>query len=219
PCGECGSEDFEQDPDVLDTWFSSQLWPFSVFGWPEETEDYREFYPTDTLVTGYDILFFWVARMIMAGIHFTGRAPFSVVHLHGLVRVGGAKMSKTRRNVIDPPEAIAEFRADAVRLTVAPAAASGPRAPASADGAPEGLAAGVSPAALEDARETARGVLARCLADSLALLHPFMPFVTEEIWEKMTGESGTLIIAAYPQGDDALADEPAERVVEALRSV
>ena len=317
-CEECGSGDFEQDPDVLDTWFSSQLWPFSVFGWPEETEDYREFYPTDTLVTGYDILFFWVARMVMAGIHFTGRAPFSVVHLHGLVRVGGEKMSKTRGNVIDPLEAIAEFGADAVRFTLAAAAASGPTvsvergrmagsrnfatklwnaarftlsqieekgvprslegrakslpdrwilsrlnrtaqsvnkqladfrfdeaaqaiyaflwhelcdgylemvkpllsAPRpSAAGAPEGPAAGVSPGALEEARETARGVLARCLADSLALLHPFMPFVTEEIWEKMTGESGTLIVAAYPQGDQALADEPAERVVEALRSV
>ena len=74
-CEVCGSESLEQDPDVLDTWFSSQLWPFSVFGWPEETADFQEFYPTDTLVTGYDILFFWVARMIMAGLHFTGRAP------------------------------------------------------------------------------------------------------------------------------------------------
>jgi valyl-tRNA synthetase len=312
-CEVCGSENFEQDPDVLDTWFSSQLWPFSVFGWPEETEDYREFYPTDTLVTGYDILFFWVARMIMAGIHFTGRAPFSVVHLHGLVRVGGEKMSKTRGNVIDPLEAIVEFGADAVRFTLAAAAASGPTvsvergrmagsrnfatklwnaarftlsqieekgAPRSLEGrakslpdrwilsrlngtaqavnrhlagfrfdeaaqaiyaflwhelcdgylemvklllsagrAADGGPADAAPEGAEDAKETARGVLARCLADSLALLHPFMPFVTEEIWEKMMGESGTLIVAAYPQGDPALADEPAERVVEALRAV
>jgi valyl-tRNA synthetase len=300
-CETCGSEALEQDPDVLDTWFSSQLWPFSVFGWPEETEDYREFYPTDTLVTGYDILFFWVARMIMAGIHFTGRAPFSVVHLHGLVRVGGEKMSKTRGNVIDPLEAIGEFGADAVRFTLAAAAASGPTvsvergrmagsrnfatklwnaarftlgqienkgaAPSLeelarslpdrwilsrlnrtaqavnrnlagfrfdeaaqavyaflwhelCDGYLEMVKPLLGPRGGEKgARETARAVLARCLSDSLALLHPFMPFITEEIWEKMTGRPGTLIVAPYPQGDDALRDEPAEKVVEAMRAV
>ena len=124
-CPKCGAAPIEQDPDVLDTWFSSQLWPFSVFGWPEDTPDLEEFYPTDVLVTGYDILFFWVARMIMAGLHFTGTAPFSTVHLHGLVRIGGEKMSKTKGNVIDPLEAIAEFGADAVRFTLACAAASG----------------------------------------------------------------------------------------------
>ena len=300
-CEVCGSDSFEQDPDVLDTWFSSQLWPFSVFGWPEETEDFREFYPTNTLVTGYDILFFWVARMIMAGIHFTGRAPFSVVHLHGLVRVGGEKMSKTRGNVIDPLEAIAEFGADAVRFTLASAAASGPTVsversriagsrnfatklwnaarftlgqiedksvPGSLEGREKSLPdrwilsrltaaarevnrnlAGfrfdeaaqavygflwhelcdgylemVKPLlsardGQEAGKETARAVLARCLSDSLALLHPFMPFVTEEIWEKMTGRSGSLIVAAYPQGDDAFRDEAAERIVEAARAL
>jgi valyl-tRNA synthetase len=256
-----------QDPDVLDTWFSSQLWPFSVFGWPEQTADLQEFYPTDVLVTGYDILFFWVARMIMAGLRFTGKAPFSTVHLHGLVRVGGEKMSKTRGNVIDPLEAIEEFGADAVRFTLASAASSGPTvsvergrmagsrnfatkvwnaarltlshlgrggwteepreagplslpdrwilarlSAACADtnrhlegfrldeaaGAIYGffwhdlcdgylemvkpvLAAPETPAA-----RAARSVLRRCLRDSLALLHPFMPFLTEEIWEKLT---------------------------------
>jgi len=311
-CEVCGSEAFEQDPDVLDTWFSSQLWPFSVFGWPEETEDFKEFYPTDTLVTGYDILFFWVARMIMAGLHFTGRAPFSVVHLHGLVRVGGEKMSKTRGNVIDPLEAIAEFGADAVRFTLASAAASGPtvsversrmagsrnfatklwnaarftlgqiegkvipdslegrqmslpdrwilsRLSATArkvnrdlagfrfDEAAQSIYAfvwhelcdgylemvkpllsssakasedqGSRAAGEETAKETSRAILARCLSDSLALLHPFMPFVTEEIWEKMTGRPGTLIAAAYPQESEALRDDAAERVVEALRAL
>ncbi|HJW14367.1 MAG TPA: valine--tRNA ligase [Thermoanaerobaculia bacterium] len=310
-CEVCGSDRFEQDPDVLDTWFSSQLWPFSVFGWPEETEDYKEFYPTDTLVTGYDILFFWVARMIMAGLRFTGRAPFSVVHLHGLVRVGGEKMSKTRGNVIDPLEAIAEFGADAVRFTLASAAASGPsvsvergrmagsrnfatklwnaarftlgqvdekeaprplegrakslpdrwilsRLTATADAVNRNLGAFrfdeaaqavyrfvwhelcdgylemVKPllsasarTAADDAgrdgrgdeKETARAVLTRCLADSLALLHPFMPFVTEEIWEKLTGRPGTLIVAPYPEADPSLRDETAERIVEALREV
>src|SRR5260221_5994299 len=115
-CDECGSAEFEQDPDVLDTWFSSQLWPFSVFGWPEKTEDYREFYPTDTLVTGYDILFFWVARMIMAGIPFTGPPPLFVVHLPGLLRVGGGKMFQTPGHVIDPPPAGAPFGAGAPRV-------------------------------------------------------------------------------------------------------
>ncbi len=298
-CETCGSEKLEQDPDVLDTWFSSQLWPFSVFGWPEETPDLAAFYPTDTLVTGYDILFFWVARMIMAGLHFTGRAPFSVVHLHGLVRVGGEKMSKTRGNVIDPLEAIAEFGADAVRFTLASAASSGPTVsversrmsgsrafatkvwnaarftlvaidgrsvPANLAGRKlslpdrwilsrlsacaadagrhlsdyrfdeaaqaiysfvwrdlcDGYLEMVKPLLSggdEAGKETARGVLARCLADSLALLHPFMPFVTEEIWEKMSGRPGSLIVAAYPQGDDALRDTPAEKVVEAMRAI
>ena len=115
-CATCGSGKLEQDPDVLDTWFSSQLWPFSVFGWPEQTPDLADFYPTDVLVTGYDILFFWVARMIMAGLRFTGKAPFRTVHLHGLVRVGGEKMSKTKGNVIDPLEVIEEFGADARAL-------------------------------------------------------------------------------------------------------
>jgi valyl-tRNA synthetase len=125
-CPTCGLKELTQDPDVLDTWFSSQLWPFSVFGWPDQTKDLDEFYPTDVLVTGYDILFFWVARMIMAGLYFTKKAPFHTVHLHGLVRVGGEKMSKTKGNVIDPLEAIGEFGADAVRFTLAAAASAGP---------------------------------------------------------------------------------------------
>jgi len=300
-CGTCGSERLLQDPDVLDTWFSSQLWPFSVMGWPEDTRDLREFYPTDTLVTGYDILFFWVARMIMAGLQFTGKAPFSVVHLHGLVRVGGEKMSKTKGNVIDPVGAIGEFGADALRFTYASAASSGTtltlereRLSGSRNFAtkiwnaarftlgqlegksvPEGLsgralslpdrwilsrlaaAAGevnrhlaafrfdeaaqavyafvwhelcdgylemVKPVLSrkegnEAARETVRGVLHRCLSDSLALLHPFMPFVTEEIWEKLTGRPGTLIVSSYPIGDPAWTDPRAETAVEALRAV
>ncbi len=298
-CATCGSGRLEQDPDVLDTWFSSQLWPFSVFGWPEKTQDLEDFYPTDVLVTGYDILFFWVARMIMAGLRFTGQAPFHTVHLHGLVRVGGEKMSKTRGNVIDPLEAIAEFGADAVRFTLASAASSGPTVsvergrmagsrnfatklwnaarftlaqleggPAAQDLAARALSmpdrwilsrfettaadvnrhlqsfrfdeaagaiyaflwhelcdgylemvkpvlAGGDPAA----SETARGVLRRCLEGSVALLHPFMPFLTEEIWEKLTGRAGTLIVSAYPLGDGPWRDAAAESAVEALRAV
>ncbi|MBI3240718.1 MAG: valine--tRNA ligase [Chloroflexi bacterium] len=118
-CAHCGSSKIEQDPDVLDTWFSSGLWPFSTLGWPEETEDLKYFYPTSTLETGYDILFFWVARMIMMGIEFTGQAPFDTVYLHGLVRDGdGRKMSKTLGNVIDPVEVMDQFGTDALRFTL-----------------------------------------------------------------------------------------------------
>ena len=298
-CATCGSVKLEQDPDVLDTWFSSQLWPFSVFGWPEQTPDLADFYPTDVLVTGYDILFFWVARMIMAGLRFTGKAPFSTVHLHGLVRVGGEKMSKTKGNVIDPLEAIAEFGADAVRFTLASAASSGPtvsvergrmagsrnfatklwnaarftlgqlegkstpdelsgrvlslpdrwilsRLDATASDVNRHLeefrfdeAAGaiygflwhelcdgylemVKPVLSgEDvmAAESARGVLKHCLGGALALLHPFMPFLTEEIWEKLTDRPGSLIVAPYPQGTGGWKDPEAESAVEALRAI
>jgi valyl-tRNA synthetase len=298
-CATCGSGSLEQDPDVLDTWFSSQLWPFSVFGWPEQTQDLKDFYPTDVLVTGYDILFFWVARMIMAGLRFTGKAPFSTVHLHGLVRVGGEKMSKTKGNVIDPLEAIQEFGADAVRFTLASAASSGPTvsvergrmagsrnfatklwnaarftlAQLEGKSVPEDLAgralslpdrwilsrldatAGAVNRHLEEFRfdeaagaiyeflwhelcdgylemvkpvlsgsdaaaaESARGVLQRCLEGSLALLHPFMPFLTEEIWEKLTGRAGTLVVAPYPDSTGRRADPEAESAVEALRAI
>ncbi len=118
-CAHCGSPKIEQDPDVLDTWFSSSLWPFSTLGWPEDTEDLRYFYPTTMMETGYDILFFWVARMIMMGLEFTGEPPFQTVYLHGLVRVDhGRKMSKTLGNVTDPLEVMDEFGTDALRFTL-----------------------------------------------------------------------------------------------------
>ncbi len=300
-CPACGASPLVQDPDVLDTWFSSQLWPFSVFGWPEKTKDFEQFYPTDVLVTGYDILFFWVARMIMAGLHFTGVAPFSTVHLHGLVRIGGEKMSKTKGNVIDPLEAIAEFGADAVRFTLASAASSGATvsvergrmsgsrnfatkvwnlagfALGHIDGSPEvgdlasrelsvpdrwilsrlsgaaravnrhlsefrfdeaagaiysfvwhelcdGYVEMVKPVLAgregdDAARDTARGVLRRCLEDSLALLHPIMPFITEEIWEKTTGRRGTLIASPFPTGEGIPVDADSEKTVEAVREI
>jgi valyl-tRNA synthetase len=117
---QAGTDALTQDPDVLDTWFSSALWPFSTLGWPQDTADLRKFYPTTVLVTGFDILFFWVARMAMMGLHFTGRVPFGRVHLTGLVRdAEGQKMSKTKGNVLDPEELIAEYGADAVRFTLA----------------------------------------------------------------------------------------------------
>jgi valyl-tRNA synthetase len=124
-CAECGAA-VTQDPDVLDTWFSSALWPFSTLGWPEDSEDMRAFYPTSVLITGFDILFFWVARMIMMGCHFTGKAPFAKVHLTGLVRdERRQKMSKTKGNVMDPLELVQQFGADAVRFTLAALASPG----------------------------------------------------------------------------------------------
>ncbi|MGC8916053.1 MAG: valine--tRNA ligase [Thermoanaerobaculum sp.] len=124
-CETCGAA-VEQDPDVLDTWFSSALWPLSTLGWPEETEDLKAFYPTQLLITGFDILFFWVARMIMMGYHFRGKPPFLQVHLTGLVRdAQGQKMSKTKGNVMDPLDLVRTYGADAVRFTLAALASPG----------------------------------------------------------------------------------------------
>ena len=118
-CPKCGGSRLEQDPDTLDTWFSSALWPFSTLGWPDKTADLDYFYPTSTLVTGYDIIFFWVARMIFSAVEHTGKAPFDTVLIHGLVRdAQGRKMSKSLGNGIDPMEVIDEFGADALRLTL-----------------------------------------------------------------------------------------------------
>ncbi|MFQ5904845.1 MAG: valine--tRNA ligase, partial [Candidatus Binatia bacterium] len=125
-CTQCGGSAFLQDPDVLDTWFSSALWPFSTLGWPERTGDLKTFYPTSVLVTGFDILFFWVARMIMMGLKFMGDVPFRDVYIHALVRdQEGQKMSKSRGNVIDPLEVMSRYGTDAFRFTLASLAAMG----------------------------------------------------------------------------------------------
>jgi valyl-tRNA synthetase len=125
-CSKCGSARLTQDPDVLETWFSSALWPFSTMGWPDDTPDYRKYYPTSLLITGYDILFFWVARMIMMGLKFTGNVPFRQVCLHSLVRnAEGQKMSKSKGTGIDPVELNEKFGTDAMRFTLASMAAPG----------------------------------------------------------------------------------------------
>jgi len=119
-CATCGSTKLAQDPDVLDTWFSSGLWPFSTLGWPEETPDFKAYYPTSLLITGYEILFFWVARMIMLGLHFTGKVPFRAVYLHSIVRTpNGEKMSKSKGTGIDPIDVNRRFGTDAMRFTLA----------------------------------------------------------------------------------------------------
>ncbi len=125
-CPKCGSTTLEQDPDVLDTWFSSQLWPFVTLGWPEDTPDFKTYYPTSLLITGYEILFFWVARMAMMGIHFTGKAPFRTVYLHSIVRTSdGQKMSKSKGTGIDPIDVNRKYGTDAMRFTLATMAAPG----------------------------------------------------------------------------------------------
>ncbi|HEX8411848.1 MAG TPA: valine--tRNA ligase [Thermoanaerobaculia bacterium] len=300
-CRECGAP-VTQETDVLDTWFSSGLWPFSTMGWPDETPDYDVFYPTDTLITGFDILFFWVARMIMMGLRFTGQAPFSQVFLNGLVRdENGQKMSKSKGNVIDPLDVVDEVGADALRFTLA-IAATGRDIPLGKSRI-AGYSAFVNKiwnasrfalmhidVDLSDAghidrdnlrtverwilsrlntvtaevnkqlsvfrfdeaastlyqffwhefcdwyiemakpvllgkhgsdrdRNLAKRVLLEVLDRSLRLLHPFMPFVTEEIWQKLGGVEPSIMIAPYPVPEDVLEDPDAERLVNAAKAV
>ena len=305
-----GTDRLRQDEDVLDTWFSSALWPFSTLGWPDETVDLATFYPTSVLITGFDILFFWVARMAMTGLHFTGRSPFARVHLTGLVRdAEGVKMSKTKGNVLDPEDLVNEYGADAVRFTLAlldspgrdipldPERMAGYRAfgnkiwnatrfalgkvgEAKVQKAidPAGLAVperwilsrlaatarevdakleafrfdeachalyhffwsdfcdwsievakpALPPDSGEAPRPRAAEVLLTVLERALRLLHPVMPFLTEELWQKLPGARqaagvDSICLAPYPKPDDFAVDAEAERemawIVEAATFV
>ena len=302
-CPKCGGHHLTQDPDTLDTWFSSALWPFSTLGWPEKTDELEYFYPTSTLVTGYDIIFFWVARMIFSGVEHMGKAPFDTVFIHGIVRdAQGRKMSKSLGNGIDPLLEIDKYGADALRFTLATGNSPGndmrytpEKVEASRNFAnklwnaarfvlmnlddnepapyiPEGLALedkwilsiynrvvrevtdnlekfelGIAVQKLydfiwdifcdwyielakarligedEQAKKTARGVLCYVLSGTLKLLHPFMPFITEEIWQTLPHEGETIMLADFPEYCEALnfAAEEAEfsRVMEAVRAI
>jgi valyl-tRNA synthetase len=280
-----------RDEDVLDTWFSSALWPFSTLGWPERTPELERFYPTSVLVTGFDIIFFWVARMLMMGLHFMGDVPFREVMIHGLVRdERGKKMSKTLKNVIDPLELADAYGADALRLALLASTAQGrdirfgpsrvegyrnfvtklwnaarflelneacradgfdpascrqtlnrwivgetARAAAAATGAIGAyrfndaalglyrfvwdsfcdwwveLAKPLLAGADADARAETRATGAWVLAQALHLLHPMAPFVTEELWQRLFGAPGGMLIGApWPELDAALVDPAAE---------
>lgn len=274
-CSACGSKDLVRETDVLDTWFSSALWPFSTMGWPEQTALLKTFYPTSVLVTGFDILFFWVARMMMMGIHFMGDVPFEDVYVHALVRdEDGKKMSKSKGNVIDPIVVIDKYGTDAFRFTLAAFAAQGRDIKMSEkrvegyrhfvnklwnaarftlmhiDQAPESIHPESLPdrwilsrlcrvtetvqnaldnykfneaaSALyqfiwhefcdwyleaikpilygkmgEDAKKSTEGILWQILRNTLIILHPFMPFVTEEIWHKLPGSKDSILKASY----------------------
>lgn len=289
-CPGCHSRKLTQETDVLDTWFSSALWPFSTLGWPDETDELKTFYPTSVLVTGFDILFFWVARMMMMGIHFMDEVPFRDVYIHALVRdAEGKKMSKSKGNVIDPLEVMDRFGTDAFRFTLAAFAAQGRDIKLSEerilgyrhfvnkiwnasrlvlmnlDGgnisekrkelftlpdrwilARVGQVSREVSRALEEYRfndaagscyqfvwhefcdwylemaklgiysddervkENTKAVLADVLKAILKLLHPFMPFVTEEVWQLLPGNETSIMVADFPE---ASADDSAEKAL------
>jgi len=286
-CPKCNAP-LRQDPDVLDTWFSSGLWPFSTLGWPDQTDDLKHFYPTTLLITGFDILFFWVARMAMLGIEFMGDVPFRQVYIHGLVRdAEKQKMSKTKGNVIDPLVVTEEYGTDAVRMALLSGAAPGTdiafgveRIDASRafankiwnaarfllsnlenDTADDAGAPGVEDrwirsrfnacarqmnAAIEtyryhEAAQTARHFIWDDFCDwyielkkirggwrwirdtfeqTLRLLHPLMPFLTEELWHRLEerGEA-SISLQPYPAYDATLDDPAAEAEIELLQSI
>jgi len=302
-CPRCGSGRLVQEEDVLDTWFSSALWPFSTMGWPDHTPLLKTFYPTSVLVTAFDILFFWVARMMMMGLHFMQAVPFRDVYIHAIVRdEEGQKMSKSKGNVIDPLEIIERYGTDAFRFTLAAFAAQGrdikmsdkrvegyrhfinklwnaarftlmnldrrypipapgrlsvvdrwilsrlSRTTAEVSQALDAYRFNDAAAALyrfvwhefcdwyleaikptlqgmrgADAREASLAVLGRALQDALILLHPFVPFVTEEIWHKLPQTDGSIMRAAFPAGRTEagalLPDAEAEAEMELLIDV
>ncbi len=293
-CPKCASAHLRQDEDVLDTWFSSALWPFSTLGWPNETEDLKYFYPTNMLVTGYDIIFFWVARMIFSGIDQMGETPFDTVLIHGLVRdEKGRKMSKSLGNGVDPLEMIDQYGADALRFSLAMGVSPGndtrfstekvesarnfankvwnasrfvlmntaeresitpaelllpdewilsrfQKAAEEIGGHMEGGDFGMAAQKIYDfawsefcdwyielskgrlmgedeaQKRNVRAVLLHVLEGLLKLLHPFMPFLTEEVYQHLPGKDGMLIVAKWPTPEPAFAFEKQEQQMEGL---
>ena len=298
-CAKCGSAKIEQDPDTLDTWFSSGLWPHSTLGWPDDTEDLRYFYPTSVMNPGYEILFFWVARMIMLGIENTGEIPFHTVYLHGLIRdEKGDKMSKTKGNVVDPLNLLEEYGTDALRFALTTGTSPGNDSRLSMDKMEAGrnfanklwnatrfVVRSLGPGAridreinrdglpvedrwiLSRLNRTIAGVvglmddfqfgeaqrqihdflwgdycdwyielakirlqandasplpiLVHVLEKSARLLHPFMPFLTEELWQNLKKyakwlDNESIMVAAYPESDEAMLDPAAEAEIEAV---
>ena len=297
-CEHCHSKHITQEEDVLDTWFSSALWPFSTLGWPDEnSEDFKYFYPTDVLVTGYDIIFFWVARMIFSGCEHTGKPPFHTVFIHGLVRDDkGRKMSKSLGNGIDPLEMAEKYGADALRFNLITGNSPGNdmrfyvekceamrnfankiwnasrfvmmnltitenklpdtlepedkwilcRLGEVINEVTENMEAyelGVASAKVYDfiwsdycdwyieltkarlqgedegAKVQAQQVLVYVLTETLKLLHPFMPFITEEIWQALPHEGDFLMLQSWPKADPAWADVKAKESMEAVMDV
>jgi valyl-tRNA synthetase len=305
-CTKCGSSKLTQETDVLDTWFSSGLWPFSTLGWPDQTQDLKTFYPTSVLVTGFDIIFFWVARMMMLGLKFMGEVPFRHVYIHALVRdERGQKMSKSKGNVVDPLELMSTFGTDAMRFTLTALSAMGRdirlsadritgyrnfankvwnaarfvlmnevRSPESRVQSSKGLglvdrwilsrlqrAIGEVRQALDEyrfnevaaslyqfiwhefcdwylelskialeggdakAQAHAKQTLATVLDSALRLLHPLMPYITEEVWHALHPDraADSIMIQSYPKVDPTLIDEDAERrmtlLMDTIRAV
>ena len=292
-CPKCGGTHIHQEEDVLDTWFSSALWPFSTLGWPDKTKELEYFYPTSTLVTGYDIIFFWVARMIFSGVEHMGETPFKTVYIHGLVRdAQGRKMSKSLGNGIDPLEVIDQYGADALRFTLATGNSPGndmrfsdERVQASRnfcnkiwnasrfiqmnltidkDKAVElpaelaledkwiiskfntlvadvtrnidqyelGLAASklndfiwenfcdwyieIAKTRLQTGDENVQKVLCYVLSGAMQLLHPFMPFITETIWQALPHEGPSVMVSKWPEYDEKLNFSVEEAQMESL---
>ena len=284
-CPKCGGTHLTRDPDTLDTWFSSALWPFSTLGWPDNTEELKYFYPTNTLVTGYDIIFFWVARMIFSGLEHMGEVPFNTVFFHGLIRdAQGRKMSKSLGNGVDPLDVISVYGADALRFTLVTGNSPGndlrfseEKVSASRNFANkiwnaarfilmniegkdidcalpkklytsdkwilnrfnnvtaavtenlEKFELGMAVSKLydfiwddfcdwyielakirmngadEESADSARRVLVWTMSNTLKLLHPFMPYITEEIWQTLPHDGEALIVAKWPEYDEALS--------------
>jgi valyl-tRNA synthetase len=298
-CLSCKAKDLRQETDVLDTWFSSALWPFSTLGWPDTTPELNTFYPTSVLVTGFDILFFWVARMMMMGLHFMDDVPFKDVYIHALVRdAEGKKMSKSKGNVIDPLEVIDQFGTDAFRFTLAAFAVQGRDVKLSEERisgyrhfvnkiwnsarfvlmnlddearveqkdvryplaerwiltrlgqVSDQIIKSLDEYRFNDAasicyqfvwhefcdwyiemakqdlygedeslRQSSRLVLQKVLTGVLRITHPFMPFITEEIWHRLPDTEGSIMVAEFPVASEFLSDEEAIAEMDLLKGV